>query len=427
MFMFAQKTGLRASSNNANISVRCKHHSPDRLPSNYLKNARSQTDRIKVGKPGDRFERQADQVANAVLHHQKNDAVPHSSRTETIQSKQSLYDDESNELKVQAKSHNASQAPTSVTPRYLGGSGYGSPLSKNMRSRIEPVVKTNLAHVRVHNDAAAHEAAHELHAKAFTHKNHIYLGKNQDPEDLKLMAHEATHVLQQLPLNNDDERQPLFNTSEDMIQKDEQEGEDEGFDFNLIPPRLRYSLGDFSLLANTSRTQLNYDVGPGSVGLGYNYGNDIFARSDFGFLNAQLGYNPSANSVNGSIGGTYDDFRYGLSGNYGFGTGRGNLGMNFGYGAPLLPMPNVFSEQAMAAGSALPGLIGAIPGAFSDPMGAYDANGDRIDAVSTFGSTAAKLYKAQQAEDQQRFGLGLNFNTDFGSNWGLSIGARGRF
>jgi hypothetical protein len=48
----------------------------------------------------------------------------------------------------------------------------------------------------VHTDAVANEAASVLHAQAFTSQNHIWLGANQSPESVELMAHEATHVVQ---------------------------------------------------------------------------------------------------------------------------------------------------------------------------------------------------------------------------------------
>ena len=40
-------------------------------------------------------------------------------------------------------------------------------------------------------------AAAELHARAFTVGADIFLGEGESPADLELMAHEATHVVQQ--------------------------------------------------------------------------------------------------------------------------------------------------------------------------------------------------------------------------------------
>jgi hypothetical protein len=78
----------------------------------------------------------------------------------------------------------------------LPGSG-GAPVPTSVRSRVEPVVGHDLGHVTVHSDHAAHDAAASLKARAFTHQDHIWLGRGQSPHDTRLMAHELTHVVQQ--------------------------------------------------------------------------------------------------------------------------------------------------------------------------------------------------------------------------------------
>ncbi|MCP4664212.1 MAG: DUF4157 domain-containing protein, partial [bacterium] len=73
----------------------------------------------------------------------------------------------------------------------------GAALSGRVREKVEPVLGADLSGVRVHRSPAAQSAARSLQAKAFTHRNHIWLGPSQSPEDVQLMAHEATHVVQQ--------------------------------------------------------------------------------------------------------------------------------------------------------------------------------------------------------------------------------------
>ena len=73
----------------------------------------------------------------------------------------------------------------------------GRPLSRLIEARIGSLLGVDLGHVKVHDDQAANVAALLMHAKAFTHQNHIYLGKGQSANDMRLMAHEATHVVQQ--------------------------------------------------------------------------------------------------------------------------------------------------------------------------------------------------------------------------------------
>src|SRR5262249_35234535 len=73
----------------------------------------------------------------------------------------------------------------------------GSPLAPGVRRRVEPALGMDLANVRVHTDTGANRTAAVLGAKAFTHGNHIWMGAGQSPDDVELMAHESTHVLQQ--------------------------------------------------------------------------------------------------------------------------------------------------------------------------------------------------------------------------------------
>ncbi len=73
----------------------------------------------------------------------------------------------------------------------------GSPMRPDVRSILESGIGTDLSSVRVHEDSTANEAAASINAKAFTHKNDIWLGAGQSQSDLHLMAHESTHVVQQ--------------------------------------------------------------------------------------------------------------------------------------------------------------------------------------------------------------------------------------
>lgn len=73
----------------------------------------------------------------------------------------------------------------------------GSPMRPDVRSILESGLGTDLSSVRVHEDGDAHEAAASINAKAFTHKNDIWLGEGQSQSDVHLMAHETTHVVQQ--------------------------------------------------------------------------------------------------------------------------------------------------------------------------------------------------------------------------------------
>lgn len=94
------------------------------------------------------------------------------------------------------KADGALSTPTHGRPS-LRPPDSGSPLSGDVREKVEPLLGADLSHVRVHDSAPANDAAVSLNAKAFTHYNHIYLGPGQRPDDMALLAHEATHVAQQ--------------------------------------------------------------------------------------------------------------------------------------------------------------------------------------------------------------------------------------
>ncbi len=79
----------------------------------------------------------------------------------------------------------------------LGSPTTGAPLSSVVRKRIEPVLRADLSHVRVHSDSQSQRAAGDINARAFTHNQHIWLGQGQSSSDLALMAHEATHTVQE--------------------------------------------------------------------------------------------------------------------------------------------------------------------------------------------------------------------------------------
>lgn len=81
--------------------------------------------------------------------------------------------------------------------RAIAAKGAGRPLDSPTRSRLESNMGVDLSGVRVHDDVAARAAAQSLNARAFTHGNDIWLGPGESQSDTRLMAHEATHVVQQ--------------------------------------------------------------------------------------------------------------------------------------------------------------------------------------------------------------------------------------
>lgn len=163
--------------------------------------------KLSVGSTNDEYEREADSVADQVMRmpsasSRENDHIPFALRTKSLSGEAltRLCDESesSSEGTVQTKekdgtgSHNLNSVQSVIS-----SSKNGAPLSNTIRDRVEPLLGADLSGVRVHNDMPSQQAASSINAKAFTHNNKIYLGVNQSGNDLSLMAHEATHTIQQ--------------------------------------------------------------------------------------------------------------------------------------------------------------------------------------------------------------------------------------
>jgi hypothetical protein len=78
-----------------------------------------------------------------------------------------------------------------------GAPAGGAPLPPDIQRALERGLGADLGSVRVHTDGRAKSAAESLSARAFTVGNHIFLGPGERPTNLRLLAHEVAHVLQQ--------------------------------------------------------------------------------------------------------------------------------------------------------------------------------------------------------------------------------------
>jgi hypothetical protein len=73
----------------------------------------------------------------------------------------------------------------------------GRPLTESIRSEMESRIGRDFSDVRVHDTQGDRETAAGVGAKAFTYRNHIWMGPGASAGDRGLMAHELTHVVQQ--------------------------------------------------------------------------------------------------------------------------------------------------------------------------------------------------------------------------------------
>lgn len=89
--------------------------------------------------------------------------------------------------------------PAGLPPVVAAGFSGGSPVAPGVRDRIEPTLGADLSGMRVHSGPTAARAATSVGARAFTIGSDVVLGPGERTDDVALMAHEATHVVQQTP------------------------------------------------------------------------------------------------------------------------------------------------------------------------------------------------------------------------------------
>lgn len=101
--------------------------------------------------------------------------------------------------KATPKTSDATQP--NLNSRIQASAGSGTPLEPTIQTQLETGIGADLSSVRVHTDSEANQLSHELHANAFTTGNDIYFRQglyNPNSSDgMRLLAHEATHTVQQ--------------------------------------------------------------------------------------------------------------------------------------------------------------------------------------------------------------------------------------
>jgi hypothetical protein len=73
----------------------------------------------------------------------------------------------------------------------------GAPLPVAVKSPLTHSFSIDLTPIRVHTDARAQLTVRSFNTRAFAYGHHIFLGPGESPTDLRLMAHEVAHVVQQ--------------------------------------------------------------------------------------------------------------------------------------------------------------------------------------------------------------------------------------
>ncbi len=180
--------------------------------------------KLAVGPAGDRYEQEADRVAERVVSKQP-PAVQRQEEEEEVQTmppaasitplpstcpegvragvRRAPEEEEEVQTKhlQRAAAGGSFDAGPEIARRLAARQGAGAPLPHDTRAVMEQHLGADFDQVRVHTDPEAGQISRQLGAQAFTHGQDIYVGagapRPASTDGQRLLAHELTHVVQQ--------------------------------------------------------------------------------------------------------------------------------------------------------------------------------------------------------------------------------------
>ncbi len=193
--------------------------------------------KLEVGKPHDKFEQEADRVADKVMRMPESTVAPEGSSGHGLRrtlfsgsagaqfdlasqevhrqlAEEEIEEEEAEAVRRQPEDEEpedtvltkrASGSPPAVTPdlqSHTGGLRHGGQsLPQSVRSFFEPRFGLDFRGVRIHTDASSASLSHSLDARAFAVGRHVAFGRGQFAPSSQagrwLIAHELAHVAQQ--------------------------------------------------------------------------------------------------------------------------------------------------------------------------------------------------------------------------------------
>ena len=180
--------------------------------------------KLSIGQPNDKYEQEADRVADKVMRISDDDVqsmerseeekvrtkpvaetltplVHRETRPEERGGVQKQPEEEKEDItQTKREVSPSTTSPTNVDTGINALKGRGRTLSRSTRSFFEPRFGINFSGVRIHTDPYANNLARSINAKAFTVGNNIVFGSGHHSPGTfggkRLLAHELTHVTQ---------------------------------------------------------------------------------------------------------------------------------------------------------------------------------------------------------------------------------------
>ncbi len=178
--------------------------------------------KVAIGKSGDKYEQEADQIADQVVNNKKVDIKQPERKKEEqplqkkedekekpvkgIQKKEAEEKEESPQEEIQKKEEKEPTqtdggARNDITNRLKNSKGKGHPLPSDTLRSMESQMGGDFSGVRIHTGPEAAQLNRDVGAQAFTHDQDIYFNEGKynpnSSEGKWLLAHELTHTIQQ--------------------------------------------------------------------------------------------------------------------------------------------------------------------------------------------------------------------------------------
>ena len=184
--------------------------------------------KLRIGQPGDKYEQEADRVADAVMRMPEPGVQRQTEEEEeeTLQAKPlaeeitplvqrqfepeeepiEALEEEEEPIMTKALSYGTLEVIDNLHTRLNRSKGGGHKLRETDRNFMEKRFGSDFSGVRVHTDSNASQMSRELNAQAFTYGSDIYFGAEKKyptttSSGTRLIAHELTHVIQQKAVN----------------------------------------------------------------------------------------------------------------------------------------------------------------------------------------------------------------------------------
>lgn len=211
-----------------------KEHSNNRAASNAIATAKPAAGvvmtKLKTGKPGDRYEIEAERVAGLVM---QSGAKHTTFENDVEKARQKPITPWIAQISSRPASQSAGgdYSPSSswLESHLSRSKGNGKPMPEVTKSFMENRFGADFGQVNIHTGTQATMLSKSLNAQAFTHGNDIYFDQGKYSPDSStgkhLLAHELTHVLQQGEMS----------TTQTFLQKFEQP---QSFDIRLNVPMI---------------------------------------------------------------------------------------------------------------------------------------------------------------------------------------------